>query len=127
MLEPLFDLHRRQLIHELILLHELEKDLIPGELHPAQVHVIPQLPLHGFYTRLYGYLVSQVPLDEEGALFASEDAQGEDRVRRVLLVALHAEAVVRVGMQEGTQVGKERRGLGEGGGAEGRLVGPHKG
>ena len=127
MLEPLVDLHRCQLIHEFILFHELEIDLIPSELDSAQVHVIPQLPLHGFNTRMYRYLVSQMPLDEDGALFASEYTQGEDRVRRVLLVALHAEAVVRVCMQERTQVSLEGLWLGEGRGAEGRLVGPDKG
>lgn len=127
MLEPLVDLHRGQLIHELILFHELEIDLIPSELDSAQVHVIPQLPLHGFNTRMYRYLLSQMPLDEEGALFASEDTQGEDRVRRVLLVALNAEPVVRVCMQERTQVSLQGLWLGEGGGAERRLVGPHKG
>jgi len=126
-LEPLVDLHRGQLIHELILFHELEIDLIPSELDSAQVHVIPQLPLHGFNTRMYRYLVSQMPLDKDGALFASEDTQGEDRVRRVLLVALHAEPIVRVCMQERTQVSLQGLWLGEGRGAEGRLEGPHKG
>ena len=85
----------QRLLIDFVVLHQLEESLVASKAHGSQLVVVPELLVHVLDVRV---VVSTVDLlVDHGARLTDEGAQPDDCMGRLVLLAVDAVLIVRVG------------------------------